>query len=114
MDSDLNANVFKRLPREHILEMVKEVVLTEIGRYPVKVYLFGSWARGEERNSSDIDIAVDLGKGVFSDILMRLRETLEDSVIPYRVDVVDLAEATIELSEKVEKEGIVWKDCKKE
>ncbi|WP_420826538.1 nucleotidyltransferase family protein [Sporosarcina limicola] len=25
----------------------------------IKVYLFGSWARNEERQSSDIDIAVE-------------------------------------------------------
>lgn len=99
-----------RMPREEILDMVKAIVLSEIGVYPVKVYLFGSWARKEERCSSDIDIAVERTLGTPANIFFRLREALEDSAVPYRVDVVDLTEATKELADKVMKEGIVWKD----
>ena len=45
--------------REQTLERVKDIVLGEIADANVKVYLFGSWARGEERRSSGIDIALD-------------------------------------------------------
>ena len=95
--------------RQQILDMVKKVVLDEISNEPVKVYLFGSWARGEEHVSSDIDIAVDSIDGVHLENLARLREALEESAVPYRVDVVDLAEAAKVLADKVRKEGIVWK-----
>ncbi|CQR70425.1 Nucleotidyltransferase domain protein [Sporomusa ovata DSM 2662] len=97
------------IARQQILDMVRQVVLTEIGDEPVKVYLFGSWARGEEHISSDIDIAVDSIDGVHLENLARLREALEESAVPYRVDVVDLAEAAKILAAKVRKEGIVWK-----
>lgn len=98
-----------RMPREEILKMVKRVVFAEIGEYPAKVYLFGSWARGEEHRSSDIDIAVELPGEAPAGVLVRLREALEESTVPYRVDVVDLAEAVVELADKVRKEGVVWK-----
>lgn len=47
------------IQRDKILERVKNIVIGEIADANVKVYLFGSWARGEERRLSDIDIAVD-------------------------------------------------------
>lgn len=97
------------IARQQILDMVRQVIMAEIGDYPVKVYLFGSWARGEERISSDIDIALDGSDGIPLEILTRLREAMEESTIPYRVDVVDLAEAAKVLVTKVRKEGIVWK-----
>lgn len=98
------------IPRGQILDMVRQVVITELGDEPVKVYLFGSWAREEECRSSDIDIAVDCKSEASTGLLARLREALEESAIPYRVDVVDLAEAAEELVKKVRKEGIVWKN----
>jgi uncharacterized protein len=100
------------IPRKQILEMVRQVVIAKMDHYPAKVYLFGSWARGDERQSSDVDIAVDWsgGEPVPMGILARLREALEESTVPYRVDVVDLAEATVELVANVRKEGVVWKD----
>ncbi len=97
------------IARKQILDMVKQIVLKEIGKEHVKVYLFGSWARGEEHISSDIDIAVESIDRVDVENLAQLRETLEESGVPYRVDVVNLAEATTVIADKVRKEGIVWK-----
>ena len=97
------------IARQQILDMVRKVVLAEVGDEPVKVYLFGSWARGEERTSSDIDIAVESMEGACLDNWAHLRETLEESAIPYRIDIVNLAEAADELVKKVRKEGILWK-----
>jgi predicted nucleotidyltransferase len=98
-----------RFPREKILDMVKRIVLSEAGAYPAKVYLFGSWARGDERRSSDIDIAVDCMDDAAAELFIRLREAFEESILPYRVDVVNLAEATPELINNVRKEGVLWK-----
>ena len=38
-----------------------------------------------------------------------LRETVENSNIPYKVDVVDLSQTSREFREKALTEGIVWK-----
>ncbi len=97
--------------REDILKQVKEIVLKSVERAPARVYLFGSWARGDERATSDIDIAVE-PIGVISPFLLQnLREELEESHIPYSVDVVDTREAHSKLIDNITREGILWKDC---
>ena len=95
--------------RDNILDRVRQIVLAEIGDSEATVYLFGSWARGNERRSSDIDVAVAWQGGATLDRFVRLREVLEESDIPYRVDVVDMSEAGVILTDKICKEGILWK-----
>ena len=96
--------------RERILEQVKSIVLSSFHLMSVKVYLFGSWARKEEKKTSDIDIGVWYNNSLPNGTLMQLRSILEESTIPYRIDLVDLTKADLLLLEKVRKEGIVWKD----
>lgn len=95
--------------RRRALARVREIVLETIADRPVRVYLFGSHATGHVRPTSDIDVALeplcDLAFGVFAE----LRERLEESTIPYDVDIVDLRDASIDLRERVRQEGIVWK-----
>ena len=97
--------------REEILQQVRSVVASVAEKANVQVYLFGSWARGEERVTSDIDLAIE-GEDA-SEMAMQVREALEESNIPYRVDVVNLVEASPELLANVRKEGILWKGCLK-
>jgi predicted nucleotidyltransferase len=55
----------------------------------VEVRLFGSQARGDARNWSDVDIAL-VGEGPLEiGAILRLRDALEESDLPFRVDVVD-------------------------
>jgi predicted nucleotidyltransferase len=55
--------------------------------------VFGSRAAGTARRYSDIDVGL-AGEPLLFDQLGRLREALEDSELPYRVDVVNLAETS--------------------
>lgn len=73
-----------------------------------KIYLFGSWARGSAAVSSDVDVAIDYGGKADRRKLARLREALEESSIPYNVDVVDMNEASAELLAEIERDGIEW------
>ena len=41
-------------------------------------------------------------------LLAELREALEESTVPWRVEVVDLSETDAAFRERVLKEGIVW------
>ena len=97
------------MKREEVLQQVRSVVASVAEQANVQVYLFGSWARGEERVTSDIDLAIE-GEDA-SEMAMQVREALEESNIPYRVDVVNLVEASPALLANVRKEGILWKDC---
>ena len=76
----------------------------------VHIYLFGSWAKGTARQGSDVDVAVEYPDGVSGVLKIgELREQLEQSTIPYRVDVVDMQQASQTLLQEIRKDGIQWK-----
>lgn len=83
--------------KEEIREIVS--ILSQYGAE--KIYLFGSYATGEAREGSDIDIAVDgMETGVFfkafGEILLRMSKD---------VDLIDLTEAKPTLQNRIEREG---------
>ncbi|HEX7066293.1 MAG TPA: nucleotidyltransferase domain-containing protein [Bacillales bacterium] len=102
--------------RGQVLEKVKHIVLGNLSGKACKVYLFGSWARAEEKRSSDIDIAVEFApyETAAHALLTNLREALEESTIPYKIDVVNLNTADAIIANKVRKEGILWGGLKNE
>jgi predicted nucleotidyltransferase len=56
------------------------------GKEPIKVFLFGSRARGDHKKYSDIDLLVD---GSANDRQLRaLRDALAESNLPFKCDVV--------------------------
>ena len=86
------------------------MVLSALGTHDASVWLFGSCARGEPRQHSDIDIAIlardDLPPAFFAE----LQDEIEESTIPYDVDLVDLRHADPALVEEVRREGVKWRD----
>jgi predicted nucleotidyltransferase len=95
--------------REKILADVKRIILTYVQDTDATVYLFGSWARGQERTTSDIDIAISYKAPLPSGTLVKIRLAFEESNIPYRVEVVDLTYSDEPFRKKIEREGIRWK-----
>jgi len=91
-----------------LLERVKGIIRRVLGHTPVDVYLFGSWARGAQRPTSDIDVAIESAEPLPRALLASLREALEESTIPNRVDIVDLAETDAAFRDQVRREGIRW------
>jgi predicted nucleotidyltransferase len=98
--------------RRAILEQVKRIVLHHLSGRSANAYLFGSWARSQEKQSSDIDVAVEFDTNDNSNhrTLMSIRHALEESTIPYKVDVVHLNQADDDIISKVKKEGVLWDD----
>lgn len=96
--------------REQTLQEVRRMTRTVLGRYPVKVYLFGSWAKGTPSRHSDIDIGVDPLSPLPPGVLAVLRERFEESHIPYRVEVVDLGATDRSFRDAVIRQGMAWND----
>jgi len=84
---DLKDFLLKAFPQEHI-------------------YLFGSRARGDASAYSDIDIAIE-SSSTLSEKLSQVRFDIEESLIPYKVDLVELSKAPY-LREIIQKEGVLW------
>lgn len=75
-----------------------------------KIFLFGSRVQKCHPESSDIDIAIDVGKELESSLLGKIREEVEESTIPYFVDVVDVNNVSDKMKEQIFKYGVLWKD----
>ena len=96
-----------------LIQRVKAIVLQHFSTQNVRIYLFGSWARGEQKRSSDIDIDIDIdieGNIDISYEITSLREKLEEFTIPRRIDVVDMHHAGKASCQRIRKEEIVWKE----
>lgn len=95
--------------REWAIGELRRMVLEALGGHDAEVWLFGSCARGGVMQHSDIDIAIlprdDLPPGFFPE----LRADIEDSTIPYDVDVVDLRYAEPALVKEIRREGVPWR-----
>ncbi|HIK58835.1 MAG TPA: nucleotidyltransferase domain-containing protein [Nitrospinaceae bacterium] len=91
---------------------VGRIVLEGLRRYPVRVYLFGSSARGEVRKGSDIDVAVLPLNPLPDGTLSAIRETLEESRVLCQVDLVDLSTSDPAFSNRVFKEGVMWTESR--
>jgi len=95
--------------RRQSIEELRRMVLAALGEHEAEVWLFGSCARGEALQHSDIDIAIlprdELPSGFFSN----LADSAEESSIPYDVDIVDLRRAAPTLVDEVRREGVKWK-----
>jgi predicted nucleotidyltransferase len=97
--------------QERALDAVRRIVTEHLRDLPeARAWLFGSFARGEQRQWSDIDVAIDnAGDRVPVRLMTSLRVALEESSVPWFVDVVDLATAGQEYRREVEREGVLWR-----
>jgi predicted nucleotidyltransferase len=94
--------------RGRILKQVHQIASEHLHGVNISLYLFGSWARKEEQNSSDIDLGIYYEEPLSTGTLARLRLAYEESNIPYRVEIVDLTESNINFRKKVMDEGDKW------
>jgi len=60
------------------------------GAGKVKIYVFGSRARGTLKKAADLDLAIDAGRKLTPREEAELKEKFEESDLPYKVDIVDL------------------------
>jgi predicted nucleotidyltransferase len=95
--------------REWSLGEVKRIVLDHLGDHPARVYLFGSCATGRIHRFSDIDVAIEPSEPLPITMLSDINEALEESTVPYFVDMVDLSSASADLRREVHTEGVLWR-----
>jgi predicted nucleotidyltransferase len=94
---------------ETTLSKIVNILKRGLGNTPCTIFLFGSRVRGEQNPASDFDIAVD-STGEISASLSLLREELENSNIPQKVDLVDLKQTSEEFRSVILREGvIIWR-----
>jgi uncharacterized protein len=75
----------------------------------VKIYLFGSRARGTNGPKADIDIALDGGKQLPIEDVDEIKSMFKESNIMYQIDVVDVYQVSELMRNEIFKEKIIWK-----
>jgi len=74
------------------------------------IFLFGSRARNKSRKGSDFDIGIQgLSEEEFHTISIKFHEFLDESIVPYDVDLVDFDKATFDFKKEAARKIISWK-----
>ena len=102
--SALNNN----LEAKYILEL-KKIVEDFLKTEDVKIFLFGSRARQDHNLFSDVDIGVFPGDESARRKIIFLKERIEESNIPYKVEFVNLKEVSYDFKNEILKDAISWK-----
>ena len=100
----------KNMNKNIYLNQVRKILLDHLKGYRFQLFLFGSQTTQQAGRTSDIDVGIlpmaPLPKGLLSEI----REELEESHIPYPVDLVDLSRSNPEFLQHISQKGIRWND----
>jgi hypothetical protein len=96
--------------RLRAIEELKRMVLDALGDRDAEVWLFGSCARDKVRNASDIDIGILPHGALPSAFFVELEADIEESTIPYHVDLVDLSRVDPSWLDTIRREGINWRE----
>ncbi len=90
----------------------KNRIITIIGMFfpHAKIYLFGSYARGDFGHSSDIDIAIDNLERLPIVEKQQIKNMIEALNMTQNVDIVDFNSVPQEFQQSIIKEGILWKN----
>ena len=72
-----------------------------------KIFLFGSRVQGNYSTSSDLDIGIE-SENLSPVLLTELKEVIEESFIPYHVDLVDF----LQVSDSFRREALKYIEMK--
>ncbi|NPA64248.1 MAG: nucleotidyltransferase [Epsilonproteobacteria bacterium] len=94
------------MTKEDVIKSLQKNKKRFLEKYDIsKIILFGSYARGENRDNSDVDIAVETKTSDYF-VLFDLKEELE-KLLHTKVDLVRLRDKMNEaLKKRILKEGI--------
>ena len=82
-----------------------------LARYPQveQAILYGSRAKGNYKNGSDIDLTLRGGSGLTLHVLYRIMNELDDLLLPYTIDLSILADiGDPDLIEHIQRVGITF------
>lgn len=94
--------------QDNFLDDIRQIILNGLKQYRVQVYLFGSQATGKAGPLSDVDVAVRPLEQIPPGVLSAIREQLEESNIPYSVDLMDLSQLNHKWLNSIKNSGILW------
>ena len=97
---------------EKYLRVAREIVLKHLDTERFRVFLFGSRARRAHSRSADLDIGILGAEPLDPKVVSAIREEIEESRVPYHVDLVDFFDVDVVFRQAALKEAIPWNPAK--
>ena len=95
--------------RHNYIDITKNIVLKHLSTQHFNVFLFGSRACGNSKKMSDIDVGI-LGKEKFPiKLKFAVEEEIDESIVPFKVDIIDFFDVDETFKEEALKQTIIWK-----
>ena len=85
----------------YIRQLLKQSIPSQ-----VRVYLYGSRARRDNRWNSDYDVWID--GDVSPKQISEMLDQLDESFVPFKVDIVTTGQMSGHFAERVKREAILW------
>lgn len=92
------------------LDLLKDLVLSQVDTDKVKVFLFGSRALPNYPSRADADIGLDADEPIPSEVYHKIRNAVEDSMIPWDVDIVDFTRVDPQFRKEATRHIVVWNE----
>ena len=90
----------------HLTPKHEHIVRTILSEYfdgtPLSVLVFGSRAHTSPRTDSDLDLLIDTQEQVPLSTIAKLRESFEESDLPFRVDIVLRTDISPEFYQRIQ------------
>jgi len=97
-----------KTPTHDYLDIAKQIVLRHIDSTKYKVFLFGSRAVGNAKPKSDIDIGIWGNQRLPAVEKLTLEEELSESIVPYKIDIVDFTQVDEDFKKMALEKIIPW------
>jgi predicted nucleotidyltransferase len=81
----------KKISLKKVEKEIKKIIFQFLDPKDYQVFIFGSRAKGKAEKFSDYDIGIIGKKALPFRVMALIEEALEESDLPYKVDVVDFA-----------------------
>ena len=95
--------------KDRYLNTLKNIVLSQVKNEDTSVFLFGSRAKSERPSRSDVDIGFISSEKIDSTFFAGIRDKAEDSIVPYRIDLVDFSSVDRDFKETAMKRIVIIK-----
>ena len=93
---------------EKYINMLKEIILPLVDTEVVMVFLFGSRVSGKHSSRADADIGLLSDDKLLDHLFHKIRNAVDESIIPWKVDIIDFTRVSSSFKEEALKEIIIW------
>lgn len=93
-------------------KILNELVLQPLKKDQVRIWIFGSRARGDHQKYSDIDLLYEFpsdsydNQNLYLKKISKIKEDIEESTFPIKVDLVDIHELASSYKDSIFSEKI--------